>query len=181
MGRVDEFTPEKLTAGILTSRPELAGRITGRLSELFGPIDYQSPLLEFRFTSYYDEEMGRPIVRFFVSFERLVQPESLAAVKTATNALETEFAENGRRKVNIDPGLLTLSRFVLATTKENAHRIPLSDGIYADLTLLYRRKEFQPFEWTYPDFRSPGYHSILGKIREIYKEQLKQGPGLPRF
>lgn len=181
MGRIDEFTPEKLTAGILTSRPELSGRITGRLAELFGPIEFQSPLLEFRFTSYYDEEMGLPIVRFFVSFERLVQPDTLAAVKTATNALEAEFSEDGRRKVNIDPGLLSLSRFVLATTKENAHRIPLSDGIYADLTLLYRRKGFQPLEWTYPDYRSSEYHRILEKIRETYKEQLKQGPGLPRF
>ena len=67
---------------------------------------------------------------------------------------------------------MALSRFTLATTKENAHRIPLSDGIYAEITLLYARGGFQPLEWTYPDFRSERYRALLSDIRALYKAQL---------
>ena len=66
---------------------------------------------------------------------------------------------------------MSLPRFVLATTKENAHRIPLADGIFAEITLLYGKGGFQPLPWTYPDFRSEPTLSILNKIRALYKSQ----------
>ena len=75
--------------------------------------------------------------------------------------------------MNLDPGLLSLPRFVLATTKESAHRIPLEEGIYAEITLLYEKGSFRPLAWTYPDFRSEGYIVLLNEIRLRYKSQLK--------
>jgi hypothetical protein len=77
--------------------------------------------------------MGPGIGRYFVSFRRLVNPENLASIKIVTNEMEKEFASNAKRSVNLDPGLLALSRFVLATTKDTAQRIALRDGIYAEL------------------------------------------------
>jgi hypothetical protein len=172
MGSAAPYTPEKLVMGILSSRVGGAEEVAPLLVEQWGGIDYRSPPLPFTFTDYYDAEMGGPILRSFVSFSPLVNPSRLARIKLETNAIEDRFRENGRRTVNLDPGLMALSRFSLATTKESAHRIPLEAGIYAEITLLYTRKSFQPLDWTYPDYRSELYIRILNEIRRIYKEQL---------
>jgi hypothetical protein len=120
--------------------------------------------------------MGPEIQRFFVSFGRLVDPSTIARIKLETNSVEDAFREEDRRKVNLDPGLLCLSRFTLVTTKDNAHRIPLSDGIYAEVTLIYHKGSFQPLEWTYPDYRSAGYLAILNEVRTLYKAQVHPRP-----
>ncbi len=65
-------------------------------------------------------------------------------------AIEDAFREGGDRTLNLDPGLLSLSRFALATTKDGSHRIPLRDGIYAEVTLVYERGGFHPLPWTVP-------------------------------
>lgn len=174
MGTRETFIPQKLVVGILYSGGDKRGRVETALREEFGEIDFTSRVLPFTFTHYYDVEMGPAISRYFVSFRNLVNPELLASIKIATNAMENVFTTDGKRSVNLDPGLLALSRFVLATTKDNAQRIALRDGIYAELTLLFTKKEFTVFPWTYPDFRSGEYHEILGEIREIYKADLKR-------
>jgi hypothetical protein len=97
-----------------------------------------------------------------------------------TNKIEEEYtgaASSGAaagRKVNLDPGLLNLSRFILATTKDNSHRIPLEKGIYGELTLQFSKKDFQTLPWTYPDYTTREYRDILIRIREIFKNNLKQ-------
>jgi hypothetical protein len=70
--------------------------------------------------------------------------------------------------------LLTLGNFVLATGKNNAHRIYLQDGIFADLTLIYRSGTYHPLEWTYPDYADNGLISILNRLREHYKWRLTE-------
>lgn len=172
MSRPHPFNPEKLVIPVLFSRADIYGEIRAILLRRFGPTDYESPSRDFTYTRYYDDEMGGPIKRIFLSFRRLVQPDRLAGVKHLTNKLELRFCERGKRKVNLDPGLLSLSRFILATSKENAHRIPLAGGIYGEITLLYRKGEYQPLEWTYPDFRSEAYGKILQHIRVLYKSQI---------
>jgi len=172
MGAAAAFTPEKLVVGVLQSRPGRRGELLALLGERWGPLDFSSDPFPFTFTDYYDAEMGRPIERFFVSFERLVDPSLLAGIKRETNGIEDRFREEGSRKANLDPGLLSLSRFSLATTKESAHRIPLSEGIYAEITLRYEKGSFRPLAWTYPDFRSERYLALLNEIRARYKAQL---------
>jgi len=173
MGRIAAFTPEKLVICTLLSREDLLTSVREAIEREFGPIDYQSTLIPFDFTDYYEEEMGKSLKRCFFSFETLVDPSTLAQIKIQTNAMEESFAVDGKRRVNLDPGLLALSRFVLATTKESGHRIALRDGIWAEITLLYRKKDFQSLPWTYPDYASRTYRDILLEIRALYKEQLK--------
>jgi hypothetical protein len=80
--------------------------------------------------------------------------------------------------VNIDPGYISLSHAILATTKGYAHRPYLRDGIYADLTLIYRNRSFQPLEWTYPDYRQDQIILLFNQFRKKYMEDLKtQGSG----
>ena len=174
MGYIANFTPCKLVAAqLLAADAEQAASDAG-LETLFGPIDYASPVLDFSYTDYYRREMGERIVRRFVSFRDLVSPDRLAEIKIETNELEESFAAGGKRRINLDPGLLNLSRFVLATTKDNSHRIALRDGIYAELTLQYSRKDFQILPWTYPDYATREYRDILLIIRGIFKDDLKR-------
>jgi hypothetical protein len=175
MAAAVDFRPEKLVVGVLSSRSEGDDGIVEALARQWGPADLVSPAVPFDFTHYYDGEMGTPIRRFFVSFGRLVDPSELAGIKCLANAIEDGFREVGRRKVNLDPGLLCLSRFVLATTKESSHRVALHSGIWAEVTLLYEKGSFRPVEWTYPDYRSAGYISVLNDIRAVYKRQVAMG------
>jgi hypothetical protein len=173
LGTPTGYTPEKLVVGVLSSLPAGDERVTNLLVQELGVIDFCSPAIPFTWTDYYEKEMGSGIVRTFVSFERLVDPACLAQVKIRTNDLEDRFRDSGKRRVNLDPGLMALSRFCLATTKENAHRVPLSAGIYAEITLLHSAGGFRALEWTYPDYRSEAYLSVLNGIRTRYKAQLR--------
>jgi len=171
MGRVAAFESEKLVVGVLLSLPQLKAEVLERLRQAFGPADWVSPELPFTHTRYYDAEMGGPITRFFVSCRELADPSRLAEAKRTTNDIEEGFRRPGQRPVNLDPGLLGLARFVLASTKPSAHRVPLASGIYAEIELLYERGGFRPVEWTYPDYRSREYLDFLEHIRALLKTQ----------
>ena len=177
MGIVTTPQPVKAVIGVLTAEPCLLSTVYAELIQRLGPIDFTSELLPFTTTNYYEAEMGPDIYRQFISFERLVDAGTLAEMKLFTNAVEQNFTikkpEGDARRVNLDAGYLTLAKLVLASTKNHAHRIYLCDGIYAEITLRFYRKTFQPLEWSYPDYRLPTYITIFNKIREIYRNQLE--------
>lgn len=173
MGEITSFTPEKLVIAVLISKEEMLDKLIDTLTDNFGPIDYQSNLIDFSYTDYYNLEMGNDIKRIFFSFQNLIDPFTLPNIKILTNKLENNFLVNNQRKINLDPGMLSLKRFILATSKDNGHRIPLQKGIYGEITLLFISKKFQTLPWTYADYKSGGYNDILIKIRVIYKNNLK--------
>ncbi|HOX29449.1 MAG TPA: DUF4416 family protein, partial [bacterium] len=110
--------------------------------------------------------------KIFFSFETLTDPARFADIKTTTNEIEQKHLQAGSRRINLDPGFLTLAKVLLATTKDNVHRIYLRDGIFAEVTLFFRKKTFTPFEWTYPDYRTEGYIEYFNNLREIYRAKL---------
>lgn len=175
MGQIKPPAPVKLIVGVIAANPNLLTGVYCRLEDRFGEIDFTSRLLAFDYTAYYEQEMGRELQRQFVSFDRLASPDELAAAKSFSNGVECEFAENEttHRKVNLDPGYISAAKLVLASTKDHAHRIHLQNGIYAENTLKFRNKTFQPWAWTYPDYRTPAYIEIFNHIRKIYLRQLK--------
>ncbi len=142
------------------------------LLRAFGPIDYESPELDFNHTAYYEREFGSGLKRRFVAFLRLISPDSLAAIKVRTNRLEKRRARLGKRRINIDPGYVDLAKLVLASTKDFCHRIYLSKGIFAEITLVYKKGGFTAWEWTYPDYRTPAYLDIFNHIRHAYAQQI---------
>ncbi len=174
MGTAKGPQPVKLIASLFAGRQLLLEAARARLEEAFGRVDYQSELLPFDHTDYYTPEFGPALVRVILAFERLVDPGDLAAIKRQTNTLETEWLTESRRQVNIDPGYVSLSKLVLATTKNHAHRVYLADGIYGEVTLHYRHGAFRGFPWTYPDYASPRYCALFEEIRDIYRQQLRQ-------
>jgi len=143
------------------------------MSLQFGPVDWESPPLFFDRTRYYEREMGWPLHRRFISFEQLIAPDDLVRIKLQTNELERKTEVDGKRRVNIDPGYIGLERLVLATGKNYVHRIYLGRGIFADLTLVYKKGSFRPLEWTYRDYADPGVIDMFNQVRRRYTEQLK--------
>ena len=145
-----------------------------RLEETFGRTDHAGPAVPFDATSYYFGEMGKPLLRRFYSFPALVERDRLAGIKRLTNGIEEALVDGeGRRRVNIDPGLLAPENFVLATGKGREHRIYLENGIWADLTLVYRDGGFRPLAWTYPDYASDEIRSMLASLRGRLVEELR--------
>ena len=173
MIRESGFTAEKLIIPVLLGDPAFLDELETMLTAMFGPTDTRSDIIPFEYTDYYEKEMGRNLKRVFFSFLDLVDPIDLPRIKTKTNELESELAAGGLRTVNLDPGLLSLDRFILASTKDNGRRIPLRDGIFAEITLVHHHDDFHFVEWTYPDYRSREYRDFLKSIRDIYKKQLK--------
>ena len=164
----------KLIMSVLSKDKKLLGEVLKVLSTQYGGIDFASALLPFNYTDYYAQEMGRAIVRRFVSFESLVRPESLPDIKLWTNTIEDRFSANGKRQANTDPGYMSYAHLILATGKGYTHRPYLRDGIYADLTLIYRDKTFHPLPWTYPDYAETSVIGMFNKIREKYVVQMKE-------
>lgn len=172
MGTIKQPEPVKLIVGMISGSPELFGMAQNRLKEKFGEVDFISPILPFDTTDYYCEEMGTGLQRRFISFKRLIDPCELADIKIFTNLLEEDFSLNLKRRINLDPGYISLSKLVLATTKDHQHRIYLRDGIYAEVTLRFKAERFQTWEWTYPDYQTQAYREIFLHIRKLYAAQL---------
>jgi Domain of unknown function (DUF4416) len=171
----DSQPPEavKLIASLFSGDSRLFSEAIEALSARYGRADFISIPAPFAYTDYYEKEFGGSLIRRFVAFERLIRPESLPDVKVWTNALEKRLSAEGRRRVNIDPGYLAMAHLILATGKGYAHRPYLREGIYADLTLVYRDKSLHSLPWTYPDYAGEEVIGMLTRIREKYVLQLK--------
>ena len=162
--------PVKLFMGVLYGDRSEYENIKEELSMEFGEIDYESGEMDFKWTNYYADELGDEVKRIFISFSPLISPEQIAHIKRVTNRMEGP----GRRRINLDPGYISGGKLVLATTKDQAHRIYLGEGIYAEVTLRFRSGRFLPFDYTYPDYRSDEYNAIFIEIRRKYLEELKK-------
>ncbi|MBI4456308.1 MAG: DUF4416 family protein [Acidobacteria bacterium] len=127
------------------------------LSKLFGPVCRASATYAMTaFSSFYEKEMGTGLQKHFISFVPRVPMDQLAECKLATHKLEKAFERlPGRRTFNIDPGLLTSYSVILSTLKNHAHRIYLRDGVFAEVTLIFRDGAYHPLPWTYADYQSP--------------------------
>lgn len=161
--------PVTLIVGMLSSRPALFDEAEVELVRLHGPVGLRSPDLDFAWTDYYDQDMGPGLKRRFISFTAKIDPGRLAEIKIRTNALEAEFAQRHPfvpRPINLDPGYICGSKLVLASAKDRSQRIYLAHGIYAEITLDFRKHHFIPVETTYSDYRSPEYIDFFTRVRE---------------
>ena len=173
MGRIKKHPPVKLIVGFIFKEEGAYNKARGVLERYFSKIDFQSQALPFSHTDYYENEFGKDLKRKFISCTKLIWPQHLPRIKIITNQIEKRLSRGTCRLINIDPGYLDLSKLVLATTKDYKHRIYLSQGIYAEVTLFYQEKAFKSWEWTYPDYKTPEYTAIFNQIRGIYAQQIQ--------
>lgn len=177
MADIQPHLPVKLFVGVLTSLPDSVPKAEKQLVELFGDIDLRSDSFPFDATRYYDQTMGAPIYRNFLAFTELIDPSTVAQVKGKTNNIESMIGRdytNPQRPINLDPGYLEQSKVVLASTKNFYHRILLSRGIYAEVTLHYKAGQWNSFPWTFPDYKTGRYFPFFSSLRDIYRNQLKE-------
>jgi hypothetical protein len=144
-----------------------------KITNEFGTLGAVSEAFTFTETDYYAATMGTDLLKQFVVPAQLIDPGRLPAIKRLTNDWEVEYFKQANhpepRPLNLDPGYLTLAKLVLASTKDHAHRIYLADGIYAEVTLSYRGKAWQPFDWTYPDYRRADFQQFFTGCRAQLK------------
>lgn len=174
MGSIRPVKPVKYFCGIIGTNADIISRAREELVNLMGKIDQESELIPFDFTNYYTEEMGSGLIRQFVSFHELMSPAKLAEIKLSTNLIEDKFATktagNIHRAVNLDPGYITASNLILATTKDFSHRVYIGEGIYAEVTLNFKKSGCVFFDWTYPDFKSGKYLGFFQELRRRYMD-----------
>jgi hypothetical protein len=91
-----------------------------------------------------------------------------------TREIEYQLSEHEKRTVNLDPGYLTLAKVVLASTKNYSHRIFIGKGIYAEVTLIYKKGQYRPHLFTYMDYASDTVRGIFEQARDFLKR-----PNLP--
>ena len=141
------------------------------MSEIWGVTEIQSEPVPFDKTDYYHEIAGK-LSRVFLCFPGLVNPEGLTVWKHQAIELEAQ-SRQPVRAVNIDPGYVDGARLVLASTKDHAHRIYLRDGIFGEVTMRYRFKKWQSFDYTFPDFASGVYDEFLSAVRKLWLIEIK--------
>lgn len=174
MGNVVSYSPVMLLAAHFSTHESALSWSRERLSEKWGNIILASDLFSFYETEYYAASMGRPLFKQLIAFEQSILPDSLAQIKHFTNQLESDYAafrlHPEQRPLNIDPGYLELSQFVLATTKAGSHRLAIGQGIFAEVTLHFAAGRWNEWSWTYPDFRREDYKQFLTACRNKFLE-----------
>ncbi|MFQ5442171.1 MAG: DUF4416 family protein [Thermodesulfobacteriota bacterium] len=171
-------TPEKvkLVVSIFSVDDGLFLPVLKGLEERFGPVDFLSEPLKFDLTDYYNKEFGEGAkTRKVASFQELINTGDMPEIKVFSNGLEENYLKEGGRRINIDPGYITLERFVLASCKNFSHRVHIGGGVYADLTLVFREGSFRALDWTYPDYLEGAMVGVLMEIRRRYAFKIKRG------
>jgi hypothetical protein len=169
MGTINTPPSVQFFASIIFNDSVILSALEAELSERISPIKERTEVVPFSQSDYYCPEMGECLLRYFLLFAPLSGRDGLAEAKLRTNRIEALYSRDGRRSVNIDPGYIALEQVVLATTKGFAHRIYLSNGIFADLTLVFENGTYRGLPWTYPDYGSQEMISLLNLWREQYK------------
>jgi len=178
MGRIRIYPPVKYICAVTVADSSIWEDVRSQLESLFSPIDRETDWYPFTHTDYYTPEMGKGLKKRMVSFTDLDMAEKLPDFKIATNEIEAQFQLQGKRRVNLDPGYICNAKLILATTKDYSHRIYLGRGIFGDVHLRFIKHQFQPNEWTYPDYREPFVIRFFEEVRARYLQQLAELPTL---
>jgi len=174
MGVPHLFEEPILFIGILFSDKSIFNQVVPVLKDKFGNILFQSNTQPWNYSTHYNQELGSPIYRNFIFFDEIIDPSTLADIKLLTNDIEAVYSRDGKRSINLDPGYITLAKVVLASTKNYSHRIYLGKGIYAELALVYRNRQFITMPYTYNDYKDQTYLTMFMNVRNLLKKQSKE-------
>jgi hypothetical protein len=172
LSKPKEPLPAKLGIGIIYQDKRAVDSVWPTMEKIWGAFDVISEVRPFDYTGYYEEEMGRPLYRRWAFFKELVPQDRLVEIKWQALEIEKQWTVREKRRLNLDPGLITAERLVLATGKNFSHRIYLGQGIFGDLTLVFSKGTYRPLAWTYPDYKDEQAIGMLNKIREKYLRQI---------
>jgi hypothetical protein len=180
MGSIVPPSPVLLILAAFSRHGEALDWARERAEAAWGPVALTSERFAFDATDYYEASMGPGILKCFFAFERLIDPGEIVERKLATNAWEAKYAGSSDhvepRPLNLDPGYLTPAKLVLASTKDHAHRLYLSRGIFAEVTLYYKHRSWQSRDWTFPDYQRADYQQFFSACRDYLRKLPPQSP-----
>lgn len=173
MGDVTRPRPVLLIAAAFSRHDSALEWARQTMSAEWGRVAIASDPFVHDHTSYYDQEMGVGLRKQFFAFADLIDRETLPDRKLQSNTWEQHYVNESdfseERPLNLDPGYITESKLILATTKNHSHRIYLRDGIFAEITLRYHKRQWCEHPWTYPDYRQKEYHDFFTHCREYLR------------
>ena len=163
----------KFIIGVIFLHEEACSRLFEKINNKGWKIQFKSEIYPFNLSSYYEQEMGKDLNRFFLSLQRPVAQTDTVGFKQEMLRWENEWRFNGLRTVNLDAGYLDLHRVVLLSKKEGPHKIHLSEGIWADLNLLRKSGSYRSLPWTFPDLCDGRYQQFFENSRDAFKHELR--------
>jgi len=176
MGVPREPTYSLLVVAAFSRHPDALEWAAHQLTSRFGEVALVSPDFPFHHTKYYQATMGAGLIKRILVFDALVPADCLADVKHFTISLENDLAATERypdsRPLNLDPGLVQLGKFLLASTKDQAHRVFLKNDIFAEVTLRFQAGAFEVWPWTYADYQEPAVREFLNRARAWLYEKV---------
>ncbi len=148
-----------------------------RLAASWGGIAMRADAVSFDAHGFYAETMGDELRQVLVMLDGFVDPGGLADWKHLTMDWEREYAAASEhaepRPLNLDPGYVTQAKMVLATIKDRDHRIYLTRGMFAEVTLNYVGKRWVHHRWTYPSYRSDEVAQFSQACRDRLRNHLQ--------
>lgn len=142
-----------------------------KIQKDFGEIINQTKEYTTTYSKYYEKEMGKNLVKKFVVVDKIIKKDEIIRLKKYSQMLEKELSIADNRNINIDPLYLDLDQVVVATSKWRGNRIYIGENVFAELELWYHHKSFQPFLWTYLDYKEK--IDFFNQTRQIFKKKMK--------
>ncbi|UCF37566.1 MAG: DUF4416 family protein [Acidobacteriota bacterium] len=178
--RIQSAPLVKVFFAIATSTEGYHRACEDRLQEEFGPLGSRSALYEFsKFSQYYDVEMTGPVWKYLVSLAEPCPADQIIPIKLSVEKIQEEFAVEREgavcRTVNIDPGYVNGWQVVLSTVKNYGHRLYMGQGIFCEVTLLFRKRRFEALPWTFSDYSSALVLDYLTELRGEFRDQISGG------
>lgn len=146
----------KLIVAIMYSkkRKDIYSKTKQNLIKKFGIIDKESKPYNFdKFTKYYQKEMGKGLIKRFISFKKPIRKSDLAEIKLFTAEIEEKYSINNKRQINLDPGYLTKTALVLASFKGASFKKQITTRIFAHTILEFKGNKVITSWHTFPDYR----------------------------
>lgn len=174
MARIQKPAPGRLIISVLHSSRDALADALRQLERRFGRVLAETVDIPHANGKEYLEEMGDSLQRRFFAFERMVPRETLVEIKGVCHKLEAQLGDQVHdftfRTVNIDPGILTPANLIMASHKEAGHRIYLSEGVFAEVTLIWSRGQFCRLPWTNLDFCQSEAIEFFNRVRSDIEE-----------
>lgn len=156
------MTTGRLFFGIMFSDRGMLNNAVRDLTGLYGAATDESQEYGFdRFTSYYEKEMGKGLLKKLIVFNSRIGDSDLARIKNEAARIENAYSVRGRRKVNIDPGYISESKVVLASLKGRDFKKSLGNGVYAHEIFRAEKGILKPYFHTFKDYLEKDIISFL--------------------
>jgi hypothetical protein len=174
VGPRGEPEPAQVVLGLLAGDPTAARRAAEAFAKDRRGVDLWMDPVPFHQSGYYEPEMGCGLVRAFCTCGELVGRDKLVQLKASAWDLEQELMHDGRRTVNLDPGLLDHTRLVLASFKPGPYKLYLGGGVWADTLLAFMDGGWRALPWTFADLADEPHLRFFSRCRLRYKQLLKR-------